>query len=166
MLYQHCVLQLPELMESFKIQLTSVTNGKLASQNIEATIRITANDDPYGTFEIAPPQSRVQERNHSLQLTILRRGGSLGLVTVSYQTFVPSANIMYATPNVDFVAVSDAAVFTEGQTEARINITIIGDDTPESDQHFFVNLTAVHMPGVKQSVGMCDPLSYFALSAN
>ena len=156
MLYHRCVSQLPELMESFKIRLTSVTNGKLASQNIEATIRITANDDPYGTFEIAPPQSRVQERNHSLQLTILRRGGSIGLVRVSYQTFVPSANVMYATPNVDFVAVSDAAVFLEGQRETRINITIIADETPESDEHLFVNLTAVHIAGEYQSVGMCN----------
>ena len=144
----------PELMESFRIQLTSVTNGKLASQNTEAVIRISSNDDPYGTFEISPSLSRVQERNDSLQLTISRRGGSLGLVRVSYQTFVPSANMRYATPNVDFMSVSDTVDFARGQIHANINITIIGDDVPEADEYFMVNLTTVRLIGASQRFGM------------
>ena len=148
-------------MESFKIQLTSVSNGKLSSRNIEATIRIVSNDDPYGSFEISPPRFRVQERNQSLQLTISRRGGSLGFVRVSYQTFVPSTSVRYATPNIDFVAVSDTVDFIEGQIEATINVTVIGDEVPEADEYFMVNVTAVRLVGAYEIVGMFSIFPYY-----
>ena len=148
-------------MESFKIQLTSVSSGKLSSRNIEATIRIFSNDNPYGSFEISPARLRVQERNQSLQLSISRRGGSLGFVRASYQTFVPSTSVGYATPNVDFVAVSGSVDFMEGQVEAAVNVTVIGDEVPEADEYFMVNLTAVRLIGAYEIVGMFVILPYF-----
>ena len=134
--------------------MVSVINGKLSPKNTEAIIQIIGNDDPYGTFEITPLRTRVVEQNTSLQLSITRRGGSLGIVRVSYQTFVPSSSVTYATPNVDFVAVSNAVNFVKGQTEAKINITIIGDGIPEADEYFMVNLTEARLLGSHEIVGM------------
>ena len=148
-------LQTPELTESFIIELTSVSNGKLSTRNTKATIHISGNDDPYGVFEIGPPQARVQENNATLKLTVSRGGGSLGMVRVSYQTFVPEArsSLASASPGLDFIAVSDTFDFVEGQTEAIVNITIIGDNSPEPDEYFMVNLTAVRLTGASEYVG-------------
>lgn len=142
-------------MESFTVELLSVTNGKLSTKNTKATINVIGNDDPYGIFEIMPAKSRAQEQNSSLQLTISRRGGSLGAVRVSFQTFVPTPpSVSYATPGVDFVPVIDSVDFIQGQTEAKINISIIGDEIPEADEIFMVNLTSVQLIGSFEFVGM------------
>ena len=66
----------------------------------------------------------------------VRRGGNLGIpASVGYVTIEGSA-----VPGEDYIATAGTLEFKPGQIDASIEITIVDDDEPEPDKHFFVEL--------------------------
>jgi len=66
----------------------------------------------------------------------VRRGGNLGIAaSVGYVTIEGSA-----VPGEDYISTEGILEFKPGQIDASIEITIVDDDEPEPDKHFFVEL--------------------------
>lgn len=75
--------------------------------------------------------------NTSAVFTVSLSPASTNTVTVNYAT----ANDM-AVAGSDYTATSGTLTFSPGQTSKTISVPIIGDSTVESDETFFVNLSA------------------------
>ncbi|KAG2466797.1 GPR98 protein, partial [Polypterus senegalus] len=91
---------IPEFSELYLLMLTNIsggfpgTEGKLASTNLNATVIIPPNDDPFGLFVI-DPGSRIQEVAEDVlteddmsditSFTVLRQLGTFGMVRVGWE---------------------------------------------------------------------------------
>ncbi|XP_068693739.1 adhesion G-protein coupled receptor V1-like isoform X3 [Montipora foliosa] len=136
----------PELAESFLVTLTNVSAGRLANDGTRSNVTISASDDPYGVFVFALSQLAVMESNVTVNLTVTRKSGTQGVVRVSYHSINPSmANVRMATPNVDYIPISGAVVFGDGQRNATIGLHVLDDVMPEAAETVMVNLTDVQL---------------------
>ena len=83
-------VQDPELHEVFSIRLVNVSGGATLSTagNTVATVTIQANDFPYGLFVFSSAfrPLRVGEGVGSVEVVVTREFGSLGEVSVGYET--------------------------------------------------------------------------------
>lgn len=137
---------IPELDETFTIRLTSVelvtgsedmtilpTLGSIT----QVEITIQASDEPFGSISLSRDIYTVNEGN-TLTVTLVRVGGSLGVVTATYATVDGRA----VAPD-DYSATSGTVVFTEGQTTAEIPVPIVDDTDPEIVEDFSFSLLSV-----------------------
>ena len=137
--------------------------GRLADDGTRSNVTISASDDPYGVFVFALSQLAVMESNVTVNLTVTRKSGTQGVVRVSYHSINPSmANVRMATPNVDYIPISGAVVFGDGQKNATIGLHVLDDVMPEAAETVMVNLTDVQLlsghpvfPGKKRRNGCC-----------
>ncbi|XP_077988560.1 adhesion G-protein coupled receptor V1-like [Glandiceps talaboti] len=132
---------IPELKQSYKVQLVSITGG--ASIDItpganEALITVVASDNPHGVFEFETQEVLVSEDDRQINLNMLRNAGLIGQVQVSYTTSSDSA-----VAGQDFSASTRSIVFNDGVDIQVINIVILQDDEPEAPETFFINITSV-----------------------
>jgi len=75
----------------------------------------------------------------------VRRGGNLGIpASVAYTTVEGSA-----IPGEDYITTEGVLEFKPGQIDAQIEITIVDDDEPEPDKHFYVELMNPQPAGSK-----------------
>ncbi|XP_015763361.1 PREDICTED: G-protein coupled receptor 98-like [Acropora digitifera] len=136
----------PELAESFLVTLTNVSAGRLANDGTQANVTISASDDPYGVFVFTASQLTVVENNITVNLTILRKSGTRGVVRVNYRSVSQSmANLRMATPNVDYIPISGAVMFSEGQRNATVSLDVLDDVEPEAAEAVIVNITNVEL---------------------
>ena len=84
-----------------------------------------------GVIGLANSVLTVDENAGSVDVEILRSGGSDGAITVDYQTFAASA-----TAGVDFQPVAGTVGFADGQTSAIISVPIINDNLAEGNEAF------------------------------
>lgn len=137
---------IPELDESFTVSLTSVellesvedtsTFPTLGSATaVEITIQ--ASDDPFGSITISQSTYSVIEGS-TLNISLVRMGGSLGVITVNYAT----VNGRAVSPD-DYSSASGSLVFTQGQTAAEIFVPTVDDDEPEIVEDFGFGLLGV-----------------------
>uniref|UniRef100_A0A8C4S4U8 Adhesion G-protein coupled receptor V1 n=1 Tax=Erpetoichthys calabaricus TaxID=27687 RepID=A0A8C4S4U8_ERPCA len=91
---------IPEFSELYLLMLINIsggfpgTEGKLASTNLNATVIIPPNDDPFGLFVI-DPESRIREVAEDVlteddmsditSFTVLRQQGTFGVVRVGWE---------------------------------------------------------------------------------
>ena len=126
--------------------LTNVSAGRLANDGTQANVTISASDDPYGVFVFTASQLTVVENNITVNLTILRKSGTRGVVRVNYRSVSQSmANLRMATPNVDYIPTSGAIVFSEGQRNATVSLDVLDDVEPEAAEAVIVNITNVEL---------------------
>ncbi len=137
---------LPELDETFTISLTSVelldnaegtTVPPSLGSNTQVVITIEASDDPFGSISIAQNTYNVNEGN-TVAISLVRMGGTLGVVTVSYATI----NGRAMAPG-DYAVTSGTIVFAQEQTTAEILVPTVDDDDPEIVEDFGFNLLSV-----------------------
>ena len=122
--------------------------GRLADHRTQSNITISASDDPYGVFIFSPSQLAVTENNVTVNFTIKRLSGTQGMVRVNYNSINRSMpNMRMATPNVDYVPISGAVTFYEGQRNASISLMVLDDVTPEAAETVMVNITDVQLVG-------------------
>ena len=84
---------------------------------------------------VSPPQVNV---------TVVRSGGLLGEVTVSYETSGGSA-----LSGLDFSPESGRLLFAPGQTSQDVLLRIIDDVLPEGPEEFHLNITGVELLNVR-----------------
>ena len=139
----------PELSEYFAVDLQSVSlvsgaaalaiNEPTLGRNTTSTVEITSNDAASGVFVIYATTNRQQrirveeQPNFALQMTIERQFGTIGTVSVSYQTRSGSA-----TAGADFANVASVVSFGDGVSRQSFFISINDDQTPEPDEDFQV----------------------------
>ncbi|HEX8485483.1 Calx-beta domain-containing protein [Sphingomonas sp.] len=112
------------------------------------TWALIADDTPGGvnvgqSFAAAGPQLSVSDITFSegdagtkvATFTVTRSGGT-GAFTVAYATADGSA-----TSGSDYQATSGTLTFAEGQNDAVVEVTILGDTRSEADETFFLNLS-------------------------
>ncbi|XP_040304713.1 adhesion G-protein coupled receptor V1 isoform X6 [Herpailurus yagouaroundi] len=144
----------PEMDESFLISLLEVhlmnitasfENQPTIGQPNTSTVIIALNGDAFGVFviySISPNTSEdglyveVQEQPQTtVELMILRTGGSLGQVTVEWRVVGGTA-----TEGLDFVGAGDILTFAEGETKKTAVLAILDDSEPEDDESIIVSL--------------------------
>ena len=128
--------------ESFSVRLSNLQSiGESAIGSIStATITITEDDPvpPAGEITFDAASYQVDESEISVELTIVRTGGSYGEVSVSLATQDDTA-----VAGQDYVALSQMISFADGETEQAIQIDLLNDSNYESDEAFLVVLSNV-----------------------
>uniref|UniRef100_A0A1X7VF86 Staphylococcus aureus surface protein A n=3 Tax=Amphimedon queenslandica TaxID=400682 RepID=A0A1X7VF86_AMPQE len=131
---------MPELDESFDVQIFSVSNEGLTGDNNSLTVTISANDDPNGRFGFSPSSLSVSVEeagavvndDNIAELTVIREGGTFGTVTVPYMIETAGAN--------DLSPTTGLLVFQEHETQQVIRITAVADTEPEIDETYSIFL--------------------------
>ncbi|XP_033109462.1 adhesion G-protein coupled receptor V1-like [Anneissia japonica] len=158
--------QIPELDEMFYVNLISVSDGDLGeSQFLVAKLTITASDDPYGRFVFDQESLQVVqiEANQNITLKIIREAGSVGSVRVFYSSLrddeelpnMPSF-ISRASEGIDFQANQGSMIFTDGQREGSVTVTILDDNLPETEETMFIYITRVTLLESPQTAPVTD----------
>jgi len=136
---------LPELDEVFSVRLTSVellgmpepgSVPPTLGTNVEVPITILASDGPFGTFSLTQDLFPVEE-GATLPIAIVREGGRLGDITVSY-AFTNGRGT-----SEDYSAQGTNLVMTEGQARAEVVVSILDDTAPETVEDFTFTLLGV-----------------------
>jgi len=143
--------EVPELDKVFSVLIINVSSGRLGNHT-NATLTILANDDPYGVFIFSERNRpiKVEEETKNVSLTVIRRGGLLGTVMVTYRTigndekspFLPT-DVVRATEGKDYLPVTGYLIFTASESEATISLPVLDDDDPERSESVFVELSSI-----------------------
>jgi uncharacterized delta-60 repeat protein len=120
--------------ETINLHLTSPSVGGLLG-HATAVLTIIDNDFAPGILELATGQS-VSENAGSIGITVNRRSGKTGNVTVDYA--ISSGT---ATSGVDFVGSTGTLTFQEGETVKTFFVPIIDDSAIEGNEDFTVTLS-------------------------
>ena len=100
---------------------------------------------PVGQFEFNAATETVSEQALVATVTVLRKGGAFGNVTVNYAT----GNGTAIEPG-DYTAKTGTLTFDVGETSKAITVPVIDDTTDEADEVFTVTLSA---PGGGATLG-------------
>ena len=157
---------IPELEESFNITLvsavaldneTSSTESSGASISVsgsQGVIRVGENDYPYGLMQFAtsqPPVApftpaatvapvlTVMEEESRITLYVVRAQGTVGSISVEYQTI--DGNATSSGARSDYQDNVGTLNFADGVQVQSINITLNDDSTPELLKQFTVRLS-------------------------
>lgn len=143
--------EVPELDKVFSVLILSVSSGRLGNHT-NATLTILANDDPYGVFIFSERNRpmKVEEETRNIPLTVLRRGGLLGTVMVTYRTMSDDEKPPFLPPDVvraiegeDYTPIAGYTVFGTDESEATIYLPILDDNDPERSESVFVELSSI-----------------------
>ncbi|NWV26847.1 GPR98 protein, partial [Origma solitaria] len=127
--------EVPEEMEVFIIRLFNATGGARLGNITSAFLKITRNDDPIYFAE--PLTVRVTEGSVA-SFTVLRNGSVDTAVAVQYITVNGDATA----EDGDFVPSGKSSVilFNIEEREKNLSVCINDDDTPETDEEFYIFL--------------------------
>ena len=101
----------------------------------EFSVAITDTPEPdYGFIGLQSSTLSVDEAAGSVQVTVLRTGGSDGEVTVDYRTVDSTGRA--ATRDQDYIDSSGTLTFANGQTEQSVLIPIVDDGLAEGAETF------------------------------
>ena len=123
-----------EPAETFTLTLTN-SSGNAALAITSTTVTIVDNDYRAGDLAFSASSYSVAESGGSVAVSVIRTNGSTGVLSVDYRTVAG-----LATEGSDYLGRSGTLIFTEGQTNQTITITIQDDGTVEGDENFFVQL--------------------------
>ena len=114
------------------IQLTVTEGTNVVRMSFE--LEVTSA----GVIEFETLSQTVNENDRSITLTLIRHGGSSGVIDVNYATKGGTA-----TSNSDFTAKSSRVRFADGETSKSITIALRNDTLTEADEAFTVSLTRI-----------------------
>ncbi|XP_062371958.1 adhesion G-protein coupled receptor V1 [Sardina pilchardus] len=120
----------PELEETFRIQLLNQTTGGAQLGDLtQAIITILPSDDPFGSFVFQADDITIEEPEFSpveISLPIVRKAGTMGEVTVQWQATVNSQEAVG-----DLLPSSGGISFAAGETKKILKVQVLPDDVPE-----------------------------------
>uniref|UniRef100_A0A667Y0L3 Adhesion G-protein coupled receptor V1 n=1 Tax=Myripristis murdjan TaxID=586833 RepID=A0A667Y0L3_9TELE len=138
--------QIPELKETFRIELINqTTGGALLGELTRAIITILPSDDPFGAFVFqAAPVTIEEPGSNSVEVTlpIVRTAGTIGTVTVQWQATV---NGQLAVG--DISPTSGEVTFAPKETVKTLRLEVLADDVPEITEIIKVELTGASNGG-------------------
>lgn len=120
--------------ESFYLKLTEASNeGTIIVKECEITI---IDDDDPGVVGFDKRAVEVQEIAERVSITVVRKAGSDGIVSVDYKTTDDTA-----VAGEDYIATSGSIVFEHGEVSKTFDIMLINDSVPEPDKCFLIDLS-------------------------
>uniref|UniRef100_A0A8C3RD85 Adhesion G-protein coupled receptor V1 n=1 Tax=Cyanoderma ruficeps TaxID=181631 RepID=A0A8C3RD85_9PASS len=127
--------EVPEDMEVFIIRLFNATGGAKLGNITSAFLQITRNDDP---IYFAEPLTVSVTEGSVANFTVLRNGSTDAVVAVQYITVNGDARAEEG----DFVPSEKDSflLFDVGEREQTLSVYINDDDTPETDEAFYIFL--------------------------
>ncbi|KAH3717908.1 hypothetical protein DPMN_060704 [Dreissena polymorpha] len=149
---------IPEVNEEYQLHLVNMrttgvgTSGAASLDPIlrTASVTIQGSNNPHGVLQFSSNSLnvRVSEASNTVRIQLDRKFGAIGAIRVEYEitngsVSLPTSELVYATPNTDFVAEKKFIDFANGVSSAAINVTIMDDETPEVDEVFVVRLLSV-----------------------
>ncbi|XP_069912554.1 adhesion G-protein coupled receptor V1 [Oryctolagus cuniculus] len=134
---------IPEEKCFYEFQLTDVSEGgALSDSSSTANITMVASDAPYGRFAFSQEQLRVTEETLRVNATIVRSGGSFGLVRLWYETRSGTAEA-----GLDFIPAAGGLLFEAGEVVQSLQVELLDDDRPEGPEEFSLAITKVELQG-------------------
>ncbi|TXC71208.1 hypothetical protein FSB78_09785 [Sphingomonas ginsenosidivorax] len=122
--------------------LANIANESLWTQNDTAGVPYPANFTVGGTAAVGSvsiADASITEGNagtSTIEFIVTRAGGSAGAVTLDYAVTAGTADAADLTG-----AVTGQVSFADGQTEARISVSVVGDTQFEPNETFSVTLS-------------------------
>jgi hypothetical protein len=127
--------ELDEPDKTFKVTLSSPTNGAVLGPRSSGTVTIT-DDDPTPTVQFDQAASAGPETASPAVIAVTLSAPSGRSVTVKYAT-----ENLSATSGSDYTAASGTLTFTPGQTSKTVSVPILNNTAVESDETFKVTLS-------------------------
>jgi len=121
--------------ESFQVELLEDSGRYTIGTKGIATVVILDDDHP-GVISFSRDAEFISESDVWISLTVLRKKGNKGKVSVKYTTKDGTA-----IAGADYVAASGTLTFADGENEKHIKIDINKDDEVEKDEDFQVVLS-------------------------
>ena len=122
----------------------TAAENELDPASANATATVTVLESP-GTLAFSSALFSVAENANLAVVTVVRTGGTLGAVTVGYQTAA-----INATPGLDFVPTAGTLTFASGQAVGAFLVPVIADPWDNHDEYVSLQLFA---PGGGASLG-------------
>ncbi|KAI9527782.1 Adhesion G-protein coupled receptor V1 [Dissostichus eleginoides] len=125
--------EIPEDMENFTITVLNATGGARLGNILTASLQINKNDDPIYFSE--PVVVHLREGGVA-NFTVLRAGRADFVATVMYRVEYGDAS-----PG-DFTLLGNGTllVYEEGEWMKNVSVAVEDDDTPETDEPFYIVL--------------------------
>lgn len=134
--------------ENFFVNVTSVTNATIGDGQGQGTVQ---NDDPPPSVSINDVSKSEGNGGVTAYTFTLTRTGDLSVQSVvSWSTADGSA----AAPSDYALVAPTQVIFAPNQTTAQVTVNVNGDTTVETDETFFVNLTAVSNVAIGDGQGV------------
>ncbi|XP_069555964.1 adhesion G-protein coupled receptor V1 [Brachyistius frenatus] len=135
---------IPELQEYFQVRLKNPTGGAEIGFGGQVTVIVPTNDDAHGVIGFAQNSLSMEveelEQNNQISLSVERRRGSFGRLTVHW-----AANGSLT----DIYPTSGVVTFSEGQKVAIISLAVIADGVAELKESVMITLMDVTTVGVQ-----------------
>ena len=128
---------LPEVDESFEVQLLALSPGGRLGTPATATVTIAANDHPNGFIGVAPQSTavRVSGEQQLVTLQLVRGPGLFGNATVHFAMQGDAAALAS-----ELTPLEGTVHFAAGQASATLELLVLADNTPEIDKTFVLLL--------------------------
>ncbi|XP_022110249.1 G-protein coupled receptor 98-like isoform X2 [Acanthaster planci] len=143
----------PELVEEFSIALANPSTNAVLVEPTRTVVAILPNDDQHGVLSLfsgnsgSLPNVVINEDTTSStdRLTVIREGGTFGIVTVDY---IITRNDSNSDPvSADLSPQSGTVTLAEGQRSQSILININSDGIPEEAEQYHVSLLSNSVTG-------------------
>ncbi len=121
--------------ETVNLALSNVTGGGSLGATSNAVLTIT-DDDEAGSVEFEAGDYLVSETNGTVTLSVVRSGGSDGLITVDYSTSNGTA-----LQGSDYETTSGTVTMQHAVTSATIQVVILNDLDVEDAETFTLSLS-------------------------
>jgi uncharacterized delta-60 repeat protein len=112
--------------------------GALPGFQTNASLRIV-DDDAFGSLEFSSASYFTDENGGAAVITVVRRGGMAGAVSVRY--FTTNQPSTTATTNIDYQPVSGLLNFASGQLSATFEVPVLDDSASEGNETVRLRLT-------------------------
>lgn len=109
------------------------------------------DDDKPGQVCFAEKNVKALATERECVVTLTRKNGADGVVTVDYETVQLDESAHTATPFADYVPKSGTVTFAHQVTSAEIRIEILPRPDEVRDESFGVKLSGITPPGAKLS---------------
>lgn len=140
----------PEMEETFGIVLSGPKGDAIITYPTKINVRINANDNPNGVLSfvspngVSYPEVKVNEDTGSVGVfPVQRNAGTFGTVSVTWQVFRNDSTL--GDVKSDITMTSGMVVFQPGQTQQKLNVSVVNDIIPEPTERYIVRL----MPGTE-----------------
>ena len=124
--------------KNFNVILSNLVGDAMLGNPSNAAVLIAENEamPPAGVIQLSGDAYSVDEEDSSIEIILMRTGGSYGDVSVDYQIVDGSAN-----NGSDFNATNGTLFFADGEMSMELLIDIIDDNLEEENETFSINLT-------------------------
>ncbi|MDF2986191.1 MAG: hypothetical protein K0R50_1701, partial [Eubacterium sp.] len=126
--------------KTVNLTLSNIAGGAVLGAQKTAVLTITDNEEAQpGTLEFSSNTYSVAENGNIATITVVRTGGSDGVVTVDYATSDETA-----AEGSDYTAASGTLTFVNGQTSNNFTIEIADDSVYDGDKTLNLSLSNVN----------------------